>query len=155
MASTTVMKVKVQELTKFGFKANDKYVGYSPKMPEKDKALVVPGRTLEVEMYVADSGKEYVNKVLSEKGVMGTTVFRPSEQHTKNVTLPKNIFDQTTEVIDKPMTRTDWDAKDVRISRQGAIQAAYRVAAQISPETKLKATAFRIADEMIEYVKGK
>lgn len=139
MANTTVTKTQVLELTKFGFKdGNGAYVGYSPKMPEKDKALIVPGRTLEVEMYVADSGKQYVNKVVS--------------QNTENVT---KSTPKVTATASEAMTRADWDNKDLRISRQGAVQTGFKVAATIAPAPKLKEVAYKIADEIMEYVRGK
>jgi hypothetical protein len=145
MATTTETKTTVAELTKFGFKdASGLYVGYSPKMPEKDKALVVPGRTLEVEMYVADSGKQYVNKVLSAPVTKREVTTKPSTLPVKEV-----------KKLDEAMTRADWDAKDVRISRQGVIQAAYKVASAIAPAPKLKEIAYRIADEMLEYIRNK
>lgn len=64
MATTQLVKVTVDELSKFGFKTNGRYVNYSKQLSEKDKAIVVPGAQFEAEFYVADSGKEYLNKVV-------------------------------------------------------------------------------------------
>src|ERR1700674_4296782 len=72
MAQTTVVDVTVQELTRYGFKANDRFVNYSKNLSETDKAMIVPGVTLKVEFYVADSGKEYLNKVLGASTLLTT-----------------------------------------------------------------------------------
>lgn len=169
MATTQVVKVRVQELSKYGFKANDKYVNYSKQISEEDKAKVVPGAEFEAEIYVADSGKEYLNKVLkllplspgiapyaaavqapiSEMpyGVAGTKV---DTERAKKFT-PKY---QKKDAVDNTMSKEEWAAKDQRISRQGAIQAAMIALAPVVTLTLLPGEAIKLAKQMLEFVKG-
>ncbi len=107
MASTTVVKVKVQELSKYGFKANDRYVGYSKLF--KDQARVVPGAEFDAEFYVADSGKEYLNKILSEVPSTPSVAVADTERAKKFT--PK--FNKPAVAADsEKMSKADWSAKD-------------------------------------------
>lgn len=120
MAKTDIMDVEVVKLTKFGFQ-NEKgdFIGYSPKMDKKSQAEVVPGRKFSVEMYIADSGKQYVNKVLRQlevPAISKVTVSIPKV--TPEV--PKSVKTVNSET----MSKAEWADKDTRISRQGVIQAA-------------------------------
>lgn len=112
MAETKTMNVKVVELTKFGFK-DDKgaYVGWSKHFKEADKTQVVPGRQFSVDMYIADSGKQYVNKIIRQldslkSGDVPVVVTPESLAAVKAVT--KKFFP-----IDKEtMSKAEWSAKD-------------------------------------------
>jgi hypothetical protein len=153
MASTTVEKVKVVSLTKFGFMdENNKAVYTSKTKDAASKAAVVPGRELEVELYIADSGARYLNKVVSQPQVIGAQVEPVVQKVTESVT---KSTPKATATVSEVMTRADWDNKDLRISRQGAVQTGFKVAATIAPAPKLKEVAYKIADEIMEYVRGK
>ena len=69
MSSTVKVSVVVEELTKYGYKANGKYVNFSQKLSDADKSKVVPGASFEAEYYVSDTGKEYLNKIIIVKEV--------------------------------------------------------------------------------------
>jgi hypothetical protein len=100
MANTIVANVEVAELTKYGFKdGNGAYVGWGKQLKDSEKTPVVPGRVFEMELYIADSGKQYVNKVLKQLEIgSGTPV--------KSTTgVPKPVLNVTPQV-------TDWAAKD-------------------------------------------
>ena len=144
MATTQVVKVMVEELTKFGYKANGKFVNYSKQLSDQDKSLVVPGATFEAEYYIADSGKEYLNKVLNTPKSTATVIkSAPKQTVTSKVTLSN----------ESPMTRTDWEAKDRRISRQGCIQAAVQSVAAFSGDVDgLFVHAEALANKMLEFV---
>lgn len=152
MATTQMVKVTVEELTKFGYKANGKFVNYSKQLSDKDKALVVPGASFEAEYYIADSGKEYLNKVLN--GVATSTVKAIPQTVVKPTTKTPVINAETTLPFkkDEAMTRQDWDAKDRRISRQGCIQAAVQAVATYSAPDEIFDSAENLAHLMLEFV---
>jgi hypothetical protein len=107
MAQTNVMDVEVKALTKFGFQ-NEKgeYVGWSKNFKEGDKTQVVPGRKFSVEMYIADSGKQYVNKVIRLLGVEDKPLVAPVFAKTPTAKpLAKAPASET-------MSKAEWSAKD-------------------------------------------
>jgi hypothetical protein len=147
MAQTIVVKVKVEELTRYGFKANGKYVNFSKQLPEADKMAVVSGAEFEAEYYVADSGKEYLNKILSrttptpavKQNVASTPTNNP--KHEQKAESKKEYKAKE----DTSMTKDEWASKDRRISRQGCIQVAVQVTGDWDGATAL-------ADKMLKYV---
>ena len=118
MASTTVVHVNVEALTKFGYKANGKFVNYSKQLSESDKARVVPGASFEAEYYVSDGGKEYLNKII------GTGVPKPqpavASKPVTDVNPPEDQKQPTTfkpsfkkaEAPSNTMSKDEWKAKD-------------------------------------------
>lgn len=149
MAETKEMKVEVLELSKFGFKdGQGVYIGWSKNFKEADKAQVVPGRSFNMEMYIADSGKKYVNKVLSQLNEGKPTVKETNKAIVKAVVglMPKT---------DAPMTREDWDSKDRRIGRAGVIQAAVQAVSGLSTQEDLFKNAEELAKQMLKFVNGK
>ncbi len=141
--------VKVDALSKFGFKSGDEYINWSKLLKDEDKVNVVPGRTLQMDLYVAESGKRYVNKVLNE--VQSADVPTLVKKVAKSVTvlpMPKAV----SEALDKPMLRADWDAKDRRISRQGVIQAAVQAVSSYVTEENHLQVAELLATKMLEFV---
>ncbi len=115
MATTVKERIKIAELTKFGFKVGTEYVNFSKQLPEGDKTNVVPGAELDVELYVADSGKRYLNKILS--GIAAQSV-KPAvamaapevkaEVPAKKAFVPK--FQKKDEST--TMSKSEWQAKD-------------------------------------------
>lgn len=103
MATTTVQKLKVSKLTKFGFIAEGVEKGFylSPKFDEAVKVQIVPGVELEGAVFVADSGAQYLNnaKVLSSIIVKED---KPSVKSKKDFKANK----------DTSMTKDEWAAKD-------------------------------------------
>lgn len=152
MSNNTVVKVKVQELTKYGFKNNGKFVNYSKNLFEGDKARVVPGAEFEAEFYVADSGKEYLNKILSTPPIKAITDVNPpvDTERTKRFT-PKYT---KKDAVDNSMSKEEWAQKDQRISRQGAVQAAVIALAPVVSLEQLPSEAIKLAKSMLEFVKG-
>ena len=55
---------------------------------------------------------------------------------------------------DEAMTRADWDAKDLRISKQGAVQAAVIALAPVVSLEMLPEEAIKLATKMLEFVRG-
>lgn len=124
MASVLKDKVTVSELSKFGFKVGNEFINYSKQLPEADKTNVVPGATFEGDFYVADSGKRYLNKILSSvpsaKGAavssqttLAAPAFVDTEQAKKYAPKPfvakfakKDGAESTT------MSKSEWQAKD-------------------------------------------
>lgn len=150
MSTTTVVKVKVQELTKYGFKANDRYVGLSKNLSEADKTKLVPGAEFEAEVYIADSGKEYLNKILVMSTSSDSVKVQPAgnqagvdTERAKKFT-PK--FEKKSDIsISAGLSKDEWAAKDRRISRQGCIQVAVQVQSNFEEAVKL-------AEQMLEFV---
>lgn len=154
MAQTTIVKVKIQELSKYGFKANDRYVGLSKNLSESDKTKLVPGAEFEAEFYIADSGKEYLNKVLSAipaktVNTVVTDVTPPVDQERAKRFTPKFTKKAST---DNGMSKEEWAAKDQRISRQGVIQAAVIALAPVVSLEQLPTEAVKLAIRMLEFV---
>ena len=155
MASTIVADVAVQELTKYGFKADNEYVNYSKNLPEADRAKVVPGVKFQAELYVADSGKKYLNKVFSTLQ-KAQSVKKEVVHETPKAETPKAVASPKTTENKGEMTRTDWDAKDRRISRQGVIQAAVQAVAGISMDIdNIFINAEKLAKDMLDFVNEK
>jgi hypothetical protein len=159
MANTVVEKVEVKSLTKFGFiDATDKAIYTSKTKDEASKLAVVPGKFLEVELYVADSGTRYLNKVLKQLDTqkVGDTPEKVTESVTNSKPAQPEKFTSHKGKTEE-MTRADWDAKDTRISRQGVIQAAVQAVAHLGlTATKdVFPTAEKLADQMLAYVNQK
>lgn len=116
MSSVTMVEMVVEELSKFGFKANGRYVNYSKKFEEADKAKVVPGAAFDAEVFVADSGKEYLNKIikmLNTKTTVEVPVVVDTERAIRNT--PKEAFKPKYAKKDTPsasMSKEEWQAKD-------------------------------------------
>lgn len=149
MATTQLGTEKVKTLTKFGFQNDSgEYINYSKNLKDGDKVNVVPGRTLQVELYIADSGKKYVNKVINAVETADVPAVVKSVKTPKVVTLTGMSHTP----IDSPMTRNDWDAKDRRISRQGAIQAAIQAVASYVTKDNHFDVAKELALSMLDFV---
>jgi len=159
MSQTTVVKVKVEELSKYGFKANGRYVNYSKQITEADKARVVPGAEFEAEYFVSDSGKEYLNKIVARS----PKVDAPKVETPKAATEAKPNVDSDRakrftpkfnkeKAPDNSMSKEDWNRKDERISRQGLIQASFIALAPVVSLETLFDEAVKLADKGLEYV---
>jgi hypothetical protein len=151
MAQTKEMKVEVKALTKYGFQdATGAYVGWSKNFKETDKSQVVPGRFFNVEMYIADSGKQYVNKVLSQLDTVKTE---------DTVVTPKAIVARPIKPsVSETMTKAEWADKDTRISRQGVIQAAVQAVSHMGTSVdtdSLFVEAEALAQLMLQFVNQK
>jgi hypothetical protein len=145
MANTQVVKVTVQELSKYGFKANDKYVGLSKNLSEADKTKIVPGASFEAEYYVADSGKEYLNKILSPINAQAIVVNKVVDTERAKKFVPK--YEKKADATSAGLSKDEWAAKDRRISRQGCIQVAVQVQSDF-------AEAVKLANQMLAFVNG-
>ena len=157
MANTVKEKVKVDGLSKFGFKVGTEYINFSKTLAEGDKAKIVPGLEAEMELYVADSGKRYVNKVLSTvlpaKSLAKAVVeIAAAPKQLPDVERAKRFTPKFTKKADDTMSKEEWAAKDVRISRQGVIQAAVQAVAPVVSLDKLYGEAEKLANQMLEFV---
>lgn len=156
MATTQLEKITIQELTKFGFKSNGEYINWSKTLKDDAKIPVVPGRTFQMELYIADSGKKYVNKVL-QMVETDVQLMQKDTARAKKYT-PKTEETKTVATGDVPMTRKDWDSKDTRISRQGVIQAAIIAVSQSGLLVDLESLfteAEVLAEKMLAFVNNK
>lgn len=152
MASVVKEKVQVVELTKYGFKdGTGAYVGWSKQLPEAAKTPVVPGRSFDMELYIADSGKRYVNAIIAQATEIPLPVAPrgPGRPPKVGASIQHN-FECTP--AGAAMTRTDWDNKDTRISRQGVIQAAVKALAGQVPLEALFTEAELLAEDMLKFV---
>jgi hypothetical protein len=137
MAQTNVMDVQVKQLTKYGFQNDkDEYIGWSKNIKDADKSQVVPGRKFSVEMYIADSGKQYVNKVLRQldavasvpaKAVTSTLTGVTVEQIQKVKAMTSSAKSSDT------MTKAEWSAKDRSQLIGGLSHDAATLAAALLP----------------------
>lgn len=119
MANTVKEKIRVDELSRFGFKVGSEYLNYSKKLSEDDKTRVVPGAEFEAELYVADSGKRYLNKILSDVVALASAKAVPpmavssipgvDAERAKKFT-PK--FQKKADESSDKMSKGEWAAKD-------------------------------------------
>src|ERR1700733_9336511 len=111
MATTSIVKFHVEALTKYGFKANGEFVNYSKNF--KDQAKVVPGVDIEAEVYTADSGKQYVNKLLATTiGVVVATSGTEAPAPTAPAKSFTPRFQKKAANASESMSKADWAAKD-------------------------------------------
>jgi len=141
MAQTIKETVQVASLGKWGPKVGDVFYSWSKNIKDADKGRVVPGGTYDCEVYVADSGKKYINSVAANGNVVTPTL--PVSLPKKALTAPKASANLSTSGL--LMTRSDWDAKDRRISRQGCIQVAVQVTTDFDK-------AVELAEKMLKFV---
>lgn len=148
MATTQLEKVTVEEMSKFGFKDKHGYISWGARLKDEAKIPVVPGRTFNMEIYTADSGTRYVNKVLQMVESADVPKAKSLPKASTKVSEPAGTKDAV-------MTRADWDAKDTRISRQGVIQAAVQAVASFSTAETMFKNAELLAKEMLKFVNQK
>lgn len=139
-----VETIVVEANGKFGPKVDGKYYSFS-KFYKGEKELVI-GQPISVDVFTSESGKKYINAVL------------PAGETAPKIVAP--AFNKTPTV--KPLAKSDgmskeeWAAKDVRISRQGVIQAAVQaVAPMVNTVDTLYVEAEKLADKMLGYVNEK
>ncbi len=152
MASNVKEQVTVQELSKYGFKAGGEYYNWSKNIKEEDKGKVVPGASFDMDIYIADSGKKYVNAV--NGSLTGSAV--PTVEPKFNAPKTAAVYTGRKAGSDSDtMSKAEWAAKDQRISRQGVIQAAVQALAPVVAPEKLLEEAVNLADGMLAYVNPK
>lgn len=139
MAQTVKETIQVASLGKWGPKVGDEYYSWSKNIKEADKGKVVPGGTYDCDVYIADSGKKYLNSV-TVNGNVAPLLVAPVFKDTPLVKPVKVSVKKSEE-----MTRADWDSKDRRISRQGVIQVAVQVESDFDK-------AMALAERMLEFV---
>ena len=158
MAQTVVVKVTIEELSKYGFKANGKYVGLSKQLSDADKARLVPGASFEAEYYVADSGKEYLNKIIGNAVAFPAKAVEQPKAATTSVVDTARAkkftpsFTKKADAISAGLSKDEWAAKDQRISRQGVIQAAVIALAPVVSLESLPEEAIKLAEIMLIFV---
>ena len=155
MANTTITQIKVDELSKFGFKVGQEYINYSKGLNDSDRALVVPGASFEAELYVADSGKRYLNKIVARAKHVETPKVAPViEKEVKRTSVAEPQPKPATKTpVSDTMSKDEWAAKDRRISRQGVIQAAVQALTGVYPTvTELYDAAEELALKMLDFV---
>lgn len=148
MAKETIV---VEALGKWGPKVNGTYYSFSPKCKEADKGKLVPGGTFDVEVFTAESGKKYINAVgeMAQKQLTGSDIVK---------LVQKPVFTSEKKVYTKKsdeMSKEEWAAKDVRISRQGLIQACIQAVAPLVALENVFTEAEKLANQALEYVNRK
>jgi len=149
MSNTVTEKITVSNLSKYGFQVGTEYINYSKNLSDSDKARVVPGAVFDAELFVADSNKRYLNKILSTPTVDARDLPKVDTERAKKFT-PK-----FTKKEDNSMSKEEWASKDLRISRQGAIQAAVIALAPVVSLEALPDEAVKLATSMLEFVNNK
>lgn len=139
MSMTIKETVTINSLGKWGPRVGDEYYSWSKNIKETDKGRVVPGGTYEMELYVADSGKKYINTVLNNDSV--AKLLKPTVDTVKvTPQVTKSI-----KTVSSEMSKDEWAAKDRRISRQGCIQVAVQVESDFDK-------AVQLAEKMLAFV---
>jgi ribonucleotide reductase alpha subunit len=123
-------------------------------LSEADKGRIVPGFSFQAETYTADSGKQYVNKILT--GVKETVIQKSVVTNTPAVAVKKAFVPKAkVEEISKGLSKEEWKSKDERISRQGLIQASLIALAPVVSIEILFQEAKKLADQGLQYVNEK
>ena len=137
MSQTVRDKITVAELSKYGVKVGNEYVNFSKNLKEADKGLIVPGAALDVELFVSDSGKRYINTVFSSSF---------SAPKTAKAETPKVPPKTETKATSATMTKEEWKEKD-RSQLIGGLShdAAMLVAAMITVFGNITSTTEAIA----------
>ena len=150
MATNIKETVTVDALSKYGVKVGADYYNWSKQIKEADKGKVVPGGVYDMDLYIADSGKKYINSVAGPAvGAVLRSTQKPAEW--KGPVKPEVVKKAPGSEV---MSKAEWADKDTRISRQGAIQAAIKALAPIIVED-LFTEAAKLADQMLDYVNKK
>jgi len=150
MATNVKEKVTVAELSKYGFKAGGEYYNWSKNIKEEDKGKIVPGASFDMDIYVADSGKKYVNAVNGMLSPGEAPAVAPKFNAPRTASTPK--YEGRKAAVSDSMSKEEWAAKDRRISRQGCIQAAVQALAPTLASDVLFDAASKLADQMLVYV---
>lgn len=151
MAATEKVTLTISELGKWGPKVGNEYLSWSKNIKDSDKGKVVKGGTYLLDLYIADSGKRYINSVSAvekmteanteDKSLLPETIARRALFGTSGVK-PK-----ATTSGSETMSKDEWASKDRRISRQGCIQVAVQVESDFEK-------AISLANKMLEFVNG-
>lgn len=145
--------IQVAALTKYGFQTDKKeYINWSTKLADNYKAMVVPGGSYSMELYVSESGKRYLNSVKEANALQAAESLSKGQGMA---TTPQPKKKETVQPKKEEMTRADWDLKGEHISRQGTIQAAVRALASVVSLDMLFDEAVKLSDKMLEYVNRK
>ena len=142
MATTVKEKVTVTELSKYGVKVGNEYYNWSKQIKEADKGCVVPGATFDMELYVADSGRKYINSVAA---LAEPASPKPAAAVKPEATKPSFVAKAVAKAKGEEMTRADWEEKDKRIGRAGVIQVAVQVTANFDD-------AIELANKMLKFI---
>jgi len=126
---------------------------WSKNIKEAEKGKIVPGASFDMDIYVADSGKKYVNSVNGMLEVGSVPKTAPKYNAPKTVSTTAYTGRKST--TDDTMSKAEWAAKDQRISRQGCIQAAVQALAPALAIDVLFENASKLADQMLGYVNPK
>lgn len=160
MASTVLEKVTVEKLTKFGFQivGSSDFINYSKQLKESDKTKVVPGAVFDVEFYVADSGKRYLNKIVTITNPPSDVdvIFGKPIEEVKKTFVPK--FNKTVGVSgtgSSSMSKEEWAAKDRSqliggLSHDSAAIVAAAVQSGLWPTLDNQAHVLRMYKDLLE-----
>jgi len=118
---------KIESITKFGFVANGKKYRYEDVTV--DRALIVPG----ADVALLDEPTPAVD---AERAKVFTPKFHKQAEDSK-------------------MRKEEWASKDLRISRQGVIQAAVIALAPVVSLEALPEEAVKLATAMLGFVNSK
>ncbi len=122
--------LNVKALTKYGFQTDKGvYINWAPKLNESEKGKVVAGLSYEFDLFVADSGKKYVNGVK----LLDSTMSKPAVKKTE----------------DTVMTKQEWKDKD-RSQLIGGL--SHDAAALVSSFINVK--GIQEVDEAVEMFRG-
>lgn len=163
MSSIAKETLTVTELGKWGPKVGNEYLSWSKNIKDSDKGKVVKGGTYLLDLYIADSGKRYINSVSTvpdEPAFMTPTNIGGMALDTAKLMArivtdnkssgeqkPRNSFKAQGDQKSEAMSKDEWAAKDRRISRQGVIQVAVQVTSSFDD-------AVVLANKMLEFVNG-
>jgi len=130
--------VVIESLGKWGPKINGEYYSFSKKIQESDKGKLVPGGTFDLDIWTAESGKKYINAVVSSAvAVAEKPVAKATSPEVK--AFVAKVKAQASEAKSETMTKAEWSAKD-RSQLIGGLShdAATLVAASVTANVPLE-----------------
>jgi len=122
-----------------------------------NSSMFTKGNTYSVNVKVGKNGGKYIDSVSNDLGVLAGDV-TPAATSSNAGALNPNInkgsnFKSFSAKKDDNMTKEEWAAKDVRISRSGVIQAAVQAVATHSKDVNdLEVKAIALAEAMLAFV---
>ena len=150
MATQTVTKlIKVTGVSPYSVYSGTQRYSFNKGV---DSTMFVKGNTYSVNVKVGVKGGEYIDSVSNNLGVLAgdATPAPASNGSALNPEFNKSSFKKST---DSGLSKEEWAAKDIRISRSGVIQAAVQACASHSKDVAdLQAKSITLAEAMLAWV---